>query len=124
MIGRRALRRRPHPPPGFENFKRRAVDRHHFGAASGRNSGEVADALRRANGSVKLAVLLLNGCDPGEASSVLERAGRRLRSALQYISRRTGAARTGAEGGAVDAPPIVEEHPTAVIHGGGDDDGR
>lgn len=52
---------------------------------TGRGSAEVADALRRANGSVKLAVLLLHGCSPDEGASLLERAGGRLRSALQSI---------------------------------------
>lgn len=52
---------------------------------TGRGSDEIADALRRANGSVKLAVLLLHGCSPDEGARVLERAGGRLRSALQSI---------------------------------------
>ena len=33
------------------------------------------DALRQAGGSVKLAVLLLQGCNREEASAVLDRAG-------------------------------------------------
>ena len=35
---------------------------------SGRSSEEVADALRRANGNVKLAMLLLHGCSNEEAT--------------------------------------------------------
>lgn len=52
---------------------------------TGRESEEIAEALRRANGSVKLAVLLLHGCSLDEGARVLERAGGRLRAALQSI---------------------------------------
>jgi N-acetylmuramic acid 6-phosphate etherase len=57
---------------------------------TGRNGEEVADALRRANGSVKLAVLLLHGCNPDDAARILERAGGRLREALQDLRRLHG----------------------------------
>ena len=40
------------------------------------------DALRRAQGSVKLAVMLLNGCDVEKGVRLIDRAGGRLRSAL------------------------------------------
>jgi len=51
-------------------------------------SGEHAcEALRRANGNVKLAVLLLHGCDLQEATRILERAGGQLRGALAAIGR-------------------------------------
>ena len=53
---------------------------------TGRGEAEAADALRRANGNVKLAVLLLHGCSIDEAASVLDRAGGRLRTALKNIS--------------------------------------
>jgi N-acetylmuramic acid 6-phosphate etherase len=52
---------------------------------TGRNGEDVAEALRRANGSVKVAVLLLHGCSPDDAARLLEQAGGRLRSALQSI---------------------------------------
>ncbi len=52
---------------------------------TGRNGEEIAEALRRANGSVKLAVLLLHGLSPDEGARLLERAGGRLRAALQSI---------------------------------------
>jgi N-acetylmuramic acid 6-phosphate etherase len=77
---------------------------------TGRTSEEVADALRRANGSVKLAVLLLHGCGPDEAASVLEQAGGRLRAALRHI----GYYETARTAGAADVPSIVDEAPTAL----------
>jgi N-acetylmuramic acid 6-phosphate etherase len=46
------------------------------------------EALRRANGSVKLAVMLLHGCDVEDGSRLIDRAGGRLRSALALIDRR------------------------------------
>lgn len=59
---------------------------------TGRSTEEVTAALLRANGSVKLAVLLLSGCNSDDAASVLDRAGGRLRAALQHIGRRPGGA--------------------------------
>src|SRR6266404_5191507 len=52
---------------------------------TGRSSDEVRDALARAHGSVKLAVLLLQGCDPGEAAEALDRAGGQLRIAKALV---------------------------------------
>ncbi len=52
---------------------------------TGRSSGEAREALRRADGSVKLAVLLLNGCGIGEARQALDHAGGRLRDALSSL---------------------------------------
>ena len=50
---------------------------------------EVArDALQRAHGSVKLAVMLLHGCSPEEGVRLIDRAQGRLRSALALIGRR------------------------------------
>ena len=52
-------------------------------------SGEQArEALGRADGNVKLAVLLLHGCDVKEAAEVLDRAGGQLRAALASIGKR------------------------------------
>jgi N-acetylmuramic acid 6-phosphate etherase len=56
-----------------------------------RTPQEVRSALERANGSVKLAVLLLHGCSVEEATSALDRAGGRLRTALKDLSGRAGA---------------------------------
>jgi N-acetylmuramic acid 6-phosphate etherase len=55
---------------------------------SGRNREEVRDALRRANGSVKLALLLLDGCDIAEAREALDRTGGELRAAKALIEAR------------------------------------
>jgi N-acetylmuramic acid 6-phosphate etherase len=70
---------------------------------TGRTSEEVADALQRANGSVKLAVLLLNGCSGEEAVRVLERAGGRLRTALEQLGRAEAGLQMSA-----DAPRLAE----------------
>src|SRR5215471_5680343 len=52
------------------------------------SSGEQArEALHRANGNVKLAVLLLHGCAVEEATDVLHRAGGQLRAALAHIGK-------------------------------------
>jgi N-acetylmuramic acid 6-phosphate etherase len=42
----------------------------------------VRDALRQANGNVKLALLLLEGCERNEAARLLEHSGGRLHAAL------------------------------------------
>jgi N-acetylmuramic acid 6-phosphate etherase len=55
---------------------------------SGRNREEVREALRRANGSVKIALLLLDGCDIAEAREALDRSGGELRSARALIEAR------------------------------------
>jgi len=52
---------------------------------SGRSREEVRDALDRANGSVKLAVILLRGCDVNEGTALLDRAGGQLRAALALM---------------------------------------
>ena len=54
---------------------------------TGRSGDEARDALRRAEGNVKLAVLLLHGCDVKEATDVLDRAGGQLRAALAHIGK-------------------------------------
>ncbi len=53
-----------------------------------RSREEVREALRRANGSVKVAIMLLHGCDLNEAATLLGRAGGQLRAALALIGRR------------------------------------
>ena len=52
---------------------------------TGRSGTEAHEALALAGGSVKLAVLLLHGCRPEEAKSLLDRAGGRLRPALAEL---------------------------------------
>jgi len=54
---------------------------------TGRSGEQACEALRQANGNVKLAVLLLHGCDLKEATSFLERAGGQLRAALGAIGK-------------------------------------
>jgi N-acetylmuramic acid 6-phosphate etherase len=58
---------------------------------SGRSREEVHDALRRAEGNVKTALLLLEGCDLAEAAGMLDRSGGRLREAKALIETRRGA---------------------------------
>jgi N-acetylmuramic acid 6-phosphate etherase len=52
---------------------------------SGRSREDVREALQRANGSVKIAFLLLEGCDRNEAMRLLDRAGGQLRTAQALI---------------------------------------
>ena len=52
---------------------------------SGRSREEARLALQRANGSVKIALLLLEGCDLDEATKVLDRTGGQLRAAKALI---------------------------------------
>jgi|GEM_PF-4433717 len=54
---------------------------------TGRSRDEVRDALSRAEGSVKLALLLLEGCAPDEARGILDRSGGRLRAAKALAER-------------------------------------
>jgi N-acetylmuramic acid 6-phosphate etherase len=72
---------------------------------SGRSGEEVRSALERAGGNIKVAMLLLHGCDAEEAAALLERAGGRLRTALKF----TGSADVGA-----DLPTIETDIPSAV----------
>lgn len=55
---------------------------------SGRSLEEVRDALERANGNVKVALLLLEGCELNEAMRTLDRAGGQLRTARASIENR------------------------------------
>jgi N-acetylmuramic acid 6-phosphate etherase len=52
---------------------------------SGRSREEVRHALQQANGSVKLAFLMLEGCDLVDATRILDRAGGQLRAAKALI---------------------------------------
>jgi len=54
---------------------------------TGRSRKDVREALERANGSVKLAVLLLEGCDLEMARTALDSAGGRLRAAIALVAR-------------------------------------
>jgi N-acetylmuramic acid 6-phosphate etherase len=57
---------------------------------SGRDRDEVRGALHRAKGNVKIALLLLEGCDLNEAMSALDGAGGQLRTAKTLIQTRRG----------------------------------
>ena len=54
---------------------------------TGCSGKQACEALRQANGNVKLAVLLLHGRDLEEAASVLDSAGGQLRAALAAIGK-------------------------------------
>jgi N-acetylmuramic acid 6-phosphate etherase len=67
---------------------------------TGRTPVEVCGALDRANGSVKLAVLLLHGYGFDEATRALDQADGRLRTALKHL---------GTHAGATDVVSVDEE---------------
>ena len=52
---------------------------------SGRNSDDVREALRAANGNVKTAMLILHGCTVEKAAALLDEAGGRLHMALRLV---------------------------------------
>jgi N-acetylmuramic acid 6-phosphate etherase len=54
---------------------------------TGSNREAARDALRRANGSVKLAVLLMNGCSVEQGIRLIEQSNGRLRAALEHVRR-------------------------------------
>jgi len=51
------------------------------------SDAQARDALDRAGGSVKLAALLLQGCDVEEAKTALDQAGGQLRVAMELIAK-------------------------------------
>jgi N-acetylmuramic acid 6-phosphate etherase len=53
---------------------------------TGRNRDDARDALSRANGSVKVAVLLLNGCDLESANQLLSNTKGQLATALRHLA--------------------------------------
>lgn len=57
---------------------------------SGRSREEVHEALHRAGGNVKTALLLLEGCDLEEAARMLNRSGGRLHEAKAMLETRRG----------------------------------
>jgi N-acetylmuramic acid 6-phosphate etherase len=70
-------------------------------------SGEEArEALQKANGSVKLAVLLLHGCDLREAVNLLDGVGGQLRAALAAIGKADAAQADLADPACMDAPDL------------------
>ncbi len=67
-----------------------------------RSNEDVSEALLRANGSVKVAVLLLHGCNNEQAEKLLKQSQGRLRTALGLIGQDQGS----------DDLAIVEELPS------------
>jgi N-acetylmuramic acid 6-phosphate etherase len=57
---------------------------------SGRSREDVRDALHQADGNVKAALLLLEGCDLEEAARMLDRSGGDLRTAKAMLETRRG----------------------------------
>jgi N-acetylmuramic acid 6-phosphate etherase len=57
---------------------------------TGREGPEVRQALGRADGQVKLAVLVLHGLTPEDAAALLDRAGGHLRTALALLAKTQG----------------------------------
>jgi N-acetylmuramic acid 6-phosphate etherase len=68
---------------------------------TGRSCEDIRAALSTANGNLKVAALLLHGCEPREALGVLQRSGGQLRAALAQIGKR------GPEPGDLREPPQV-----------------
>jgi N-acetylmuramic acid 6-phosphate etherase len=68
---------------------------------TGRSRDDVREALSKADGNLKLAVLLLHGCDLQEATGILQRSDGQLRPALALI------AKPGPEPSDLKQPPQV-----------------
>jgi N-acetylmuramic acid 6-phosphate etherase len=80
---------------------------------TGRSQAEVHKALSTAGGELKVALLLLHGCELGEAIGVLERSGGQLRAALALIGK------PGPDtSDLLQEPPLVDS--PAISHGLGD----
>ena len=73
---------------------------------TGGGDAQARAALRQANGNLKLAVLLLHGCELNEATDVLARAGGQLRAALAAIGKPEPAAADLGELADVEAPKL------------------
>jgi N-acetylmuramic acid 6-phosphate etherase len=61
---------------------------------TGTSEKEAEAALAKARGSVKVAVLVLHGCDAEDAATVLQDAGGRLRTAIDLLSDRASVVAT------------------------------
>jgi N-acetylmuramic acid 6-phosphate etherase len=79
---------------------------------SGRSSEEVHDALARAGGNIKIAMLLLQGCTIDQAAALLERSGGRLRTALQLAD--------NIPAGERDKPTVTADMPSAAFNAAGE----
>jgi N-acetylmuramic acid 6-phosphate etherase len=79
---------------------------------SGRSTEEVHDALARAGGNIKIAMLLLQGCTIDQAAALLERSGGRLRTALQLAD--------NIPAGERDKPTVTADMPSAAFNAAGE----
>jgi N-acetylmuramic acid 6-phosphate etherase len=73
---------------------------------TGCTSEQARTALAQASGNVKLAILLLHGCDVNEAADILDRAGGQLRAALAAVGKPTPQPTDLSELTDVDAPKL------------------
>src|SRR5262249_32176216 len=73
---------------------------------TGCTSEQARTALAQASGNVKLAILILHGCDVNEASDILDRAGGQLRVALAAVGKPTPQPADLRELTDVDAPKL------------------
>ncbi len=78
---------------------------------TGHGPGDARAALALADGNLKVAVLLLNGCDLNEANEALSRAGGQLRAALGLVGKSASAASDLTYSGRVAAPAMVGRFP-------------
>ncbi|HZS63521.1 MAG TPA: N-acetylmuramic acid 6-phosphate etherase [Xanthobacteraceae bacterium] len=77
---------------------------------TGRSREEARQALADAGGNVKLAILMLQGCNAAEAADALARAGGQLRAALALIGKPAPDAADLRYSGRVAAPAIGGDH--------------
>jgi len=73
---------------------------------TGCTSEQARTALAKAGGNVKLAILILHGCDVSGASDILDRAGGQLRAALAAVGKPTPQPTDLSELTDVDAPKL------------------
>jgi N-acetylmuramic acid 6-phosphate etherase len=74
---------------------------------TGQSNEVISEALGRANGNVKVAVLLLHGCKEDEAQRLLDQSEGKLRTALKRIGRD--------DNQVADELTIAEELPSVII---------
>src|SRR5262249_51142693 len=76
---------------------------------TGRGRDDIRQALTSANGNLKVAALVLHGCDPREAIGVLERSGGQLRAALACVGKPAPASSDLKEPPQVSSPAIGDD---------------
>ena len=78
---------------------------------TGHDGDDAHAALALAGGSLKIAVLLLHGCDLNEANDILNRAGGQLRAALSLVDKPAKESDRPQYSGRVTAPAIGGRFP-------------